>query len=228
MFGELGCFVDTDLLACKEALDRVTFASWLDGRLAADVYLNASDAAQATAIKNWLRERTEVEAVLPGGRADDMPRPGDYLTFDRLGDPIVIVRGRDSTLRAFANTCQHRGAPVVRDVKGHARTLRCQYHSWSYDIDDGRLVHVPDERDFVDLDKSIRCLPTLRCEVWDGWVFVNHDPQAPPLLQWRRSLRRRTRKVPNGANSSRRWPHLTFRTRPPSAAWREGAFTRVA
>src|SRR3954451_13251419 len=118
------------------------------------------------------------------GRDEDVPAPGDYLTFDRLGDPIVIVRGRDGALRAYFNTCQHRGAPVVRDDKGHARTLRCQYHSWSYDIDDGRLVHVPDERDFVDLDKTVRCLQKVRCEVWDGWVFINEDPEAPPLIEW--------------------------------------------
>ncbi|HKG99191.1 MAG TPA: ABC transporter permease, partial [Bradyrhizobium sp.] len=47
-----------------------TFLGWLDGRLVADVYINASDAAQATAIKAWLRERPEVEAILPGGRAE--------------------------------------------------------------------------------------------------------------------------------------------------------------
>jgi putative ABC transport system permease protein len=47
-----------------------TFIGWLDGRLAADVYINAVDAAQATAIKAWLHERPEVEAILPGGRAD--------------------------------------------------------------------------------------------------------------------------------------------------------------
>src|SRR5204863_1760718 len=47
-----------------------TFVSWLDGRLAADVYINASDTAQATAIKTWLRERPEVEAIMPGGRVE--------------------------------------------------------------------------------------------------------------------------------------------------------------
>jgi putative ABC transport system permease protein len=47
-----------------------TFLVWLDGRLAADVYVNAANDAQATEIKNWLRTRPEVEAVLPGGRAD--------------------------------------------------------------------------------------------------------------------------------------------------------------
>ncbi len=118
------------------------------------------------------------------GRSEDAPNPGDFFTFDDLGSPMVLVRGNDRVLRAFYNTCQHRGAPVVRDAKGSARLLRCQYHSWSYDIDDGHLVSVPDERDFVGLVKEERCLATVRCEVWDGWVFVNQNPDAMPLLDW--------------------------------------------
>jgi putative ABC transport system permease protein len=62
-----------------------TFVSWLDGRLAADVYLNASDAAQATAIKTWLREQPEVEAILPGGRAE----------VQMMGMPIEILAMTD-------------------------------------------------------------------------------------------------------------------------------------
>ena len=118
------------------------------------------------------------------GRVDDAPEPGDFFTFDDLDVPVLIVRGRDRRLRAFYNTCRHRGAPVVREAKGRARTLRCQYHSWTYDIDDGTLVAVPDERDFVGLDRSTRCLHSLRCEEWDGWVFVNRDLGAAPLLNW--------------------------------------------
>jgi phenylpropionate dioxygenase-like ring-hydroxylating dioxygenase large terminal subunit len=118
------------------------------------------------------------------GRTDEVPNVGDYKKFDDLGVPMIIVRGRDQTLRAYYNTCQHRGAPVVRDESGSARQLRCQYHSWTYDIDTGTLISVPDERDFVGLDKAERCLPTIRCEVWDGWVFVNQDPNAKPLLEY--------------------------------------------
>jgi phenylpropionate dioxygenase-like ring-hydroxylating dioxygenase large terminal subunit len=118
------------------------------------------------------------------GRAEDVPNPGDYFLFDDLRVPIIVIRGKDSVLRAFYNTCQHRGAPVVRDQCGTARTLRCQYHSWTYDISSGQLVSVPDERDFVDLDKTTRCLPTVRCEVWDNWIFVNQDADAMPLLEW--------------------------------------------
>ena len=118
------------------------------------------------------------------GRVEDLPGAGDFVTFDDLGPPVVLVRGRDLVIRAFYNTCQHRGAPVVRENRGSTRLLRCQYHSWSYDIESGRLVSVPDERDFVDLDKESRCLPALRCEVWDGWIFVNQDPDAMPLAEW--------------------------------------------
>ena len=117
-------------------------------------------------------------------RADDVSEPGSYLRFEDLGVPLLIVRGQDLEIRGFYNTCQHRGAPVVRDERGSARTLRCQYHSWTYDIDDGSLISVPDERDFVGLDKAQRCLPRVRCEVWDGWVFVNRNLDAPPLLDY--------------------------------------------
>ena len=118
------------------------------------------------------------------GRVEDVTAPGDFFLFDDLRAPIIVVRGNDGGLRAFYNTCQHRGAPVVRDRSGTARTLRCQYHSWTYDNVSGALINVPDERDFVDLDVTTRCLPPLRCEVWDGWIFVNQDPDAMPLLDW--------------------------------------------
>jgi phenylpropionate dioxygenase-like ring-hydroxylating dioxygenase large terminal subunit len=118
------------------------------------------------------------------GRAEDVTGPGDYFTFDDLGDPLLIVRGTDGIVRCFYNTCQHRGAPVVREAKGSARRLRCQYHSWTYEIDGGTLVALPDERDFVELDWEQRCLPQISCEVFAGFVFVNKDPEAAPLADW--------------------------------------------
>lgn len=118
------------------------------------------------------------------GRVEELAHVGDYATFDDLGVPVLLVCGKDSVVRAFYNTCQHRGAPVVRDERGSARTLRCQYHSWTYDITDGALIAVPDERDFVGLDRAERCLSQLRCETWDGWIFVNQDPDASALLDW--------------------------------------------
>jgi len=118
------------------------------------------------------------------GRAEDIPEPGDYFQFKRLGVPLLVVRGTDGVVRCFYNTCQHRGAPVVRDERGSSRRLRCQYHSWTYEVDEGSLVAVPDERDFVDLDWEQRCLPRASCDVFGGFIFVNRDPDALPLMQW--------------------------------------------
>jgi phenylpropionate dioxygenase-like ring-hydroxylating dioxygenase large terminal subunit len=118
------------------------------------------------------------------GRVEDVPNPGDYFTFSDLGVPLLIVRGTDGEIRCFYNTCQHRGAPVVRESHGSSRRLRCQYHSWTYEVDGGTLVSVPDERDFVDLDWEQRCLPRASCDTFAGFVFVNRSLQARPLREW--------------------------------------------
>ncbi|MFA7586458.1 MAG: aromatic ring-hydroxylating dioxygenase subunit alpha [Novosphingobium sp.] len=130
----------------------------------------------------------EREHVLAGswvcaGRDEDLRKPGDYRLWDRLGVPLLLIRGQDDKLRAFYNTCRHRGAPVVREACGNTRLLRCQYHSWSYGLD-GKLKGVPDERDFPGLDKAERGLIEAACDIWGGWVFVNLDSKAPPLMDY--------------------------------------------
>jgi len=114
------------------------------------------------------------------GHESEWPDNGSYRLFTRSGAPIVIVRGQDEVLRGFYNACRHRGAPVTRDVCGTARRLTCQYHSWSYDMQ-GMLKAVPDSRSFVDLDTDDLGLVPVRCEVWEGWVFVSEDLEAPTL-----------------------------------------------
>ena len=121
------------------------------------------------------------------GTEEGLREAGDYRVFDKLGVPMLLVRGRDAELRAFYNTCRHRGAPVVRQSSGRSTLLRCQYPSWTYGLD-GRLVAVPDERDFSCLDKSTRGLLPVRCETWAGIVFVNLDADAMPLLEYLGSL----------------------------------------
>ncbi len=113
----------------------------------------------------------------------EVPGPGDFRVVDLPFGPVVIIRGVDNEVRAFFNSCRHRAAPVTRETCGTARLLICQYHSWAYDTQ-GRLKNVPDERDFAELDRDDRALVSLRCETWDGWVFVATDDTAPPLLDW--------------------------------------------
>ncbi len=129
------------------------------------------------------RDRLWRRSWLLVGREEDFEGPGSFRCFERTGSPLVLVRGHDGELRAFFNTCQHRGAPVVRESCGTAKRLRCQYHSWTYDLD-GTLLQVPDRRDFKELDESSRKLRPVRCESYAGWVFVNEDPEAVPLHDW--------------------------------------------
>jgi phenylpropionate dioxygenase-like ring-hydroxylating dioxygenase large terminal subunit len=55
---------------------------------------------------------------------------GDFYTTIVADSPIVVVRGKDNVVRAFYNTCRHRGALVVADACGQASSLRCPYHFW--------------------------------------------------------------------------------------------------
>ncbi len=130
------------------------------------------------------REHLWTRTWVLAGRSEDAAEPGDYFTFDDLGVPLLVVRGTDGAINGYYNTCQHRGAPVVRDERGSARRLRCQYHSWTYEVDEGKLVAVPDERDFVDLDWERRCLPRVKCDEYAGFVFVNRDLEAQPLADF--------------------------------------------
>lgn len=117
------------------------------------------------------------------GRVEDLPEPGSYVLFDELQHPLIIVRGNDGVIRCFSNTCRHRGAPVVRDQRGTVRSLRCQYHAWTYNLE-GSLIAVTDERDFPNICKEDRPLPPAACETWGGWIWVNMNPNAKPLLDF--------------------------------------------
>jgi phenylpropionate dioxygenase-like ring-hydroxylating dioxygenase large terminal subunit len=87
-------------------------------------------------------------------------------------------------VRAFYNTCRHRGAPVVTADRGKASRLMCGYHNWTYKTD-GTLVGVPERQDFPpDFDLSCRGLLPVRCERLGNVIFVNFDDGAMPLKEW--------------------------------------------
>ena len=119
---------------------------------------------------------------LLAGHVDELPEIGSYKQWDKCGDPVILVRGKDNRIRAFFNTCQHRGAAVVKGVIGTTKVLSCNFHAWTYDLA-GQLIFVPEEHEFPGLDKSEIKLTPLRCELWGNLIFINRDLQAPPLLQ---------------------------------------------
>ena len=112
---------------------------------------------------------------------DELPNTGDYLQVEAIPEPVFLVRGEDDVVRAFYNTCMHRGSALVLDQAGHAgRRLTCPYHSWAYTLD-GRLAGYPDAGNFSDLDTDCHALATVRCEAWGPFIFINLDLSAPPL-----------------------------------------------
>lgn len=114
--------------------------------------------------------------------ADELPRPGSYRLWRKTGSPIIIVRGSDNRIRAFYNTCRHRGAPLIEDDHGEAKGLYCRYHGWTYDLS-GNLRAVREMRDFPGMDTSCRGLTEVRCEMYGNWVFINENPDSEPLLE---------------------------------------------
>ncbi|HMB78378.1 MAG TPA: aromatic ring-hydroxylating dioxygenase subunit alpha [Kiloniellaceae bacterium] len=113
------------------------------------------------------------------GRADELPDPGDYMTFDILEEPVLIIRGDDGEIRALSNVCRHRGM-LVAAGRGNGKHLSCPYHAWTYDSR-GRLVAAPHMNKRAGFDRSKVCLPAFRSEIWQGFIFVTLDAETPPL-----------------------------------------------
>lgn len=127
------------------------------------------------------RERMWNRAWLFAGHTDQLPNPGSWFLTRNTGSPILIVRDLSGEVRAFYNTCQHRGAPLVTADAGESRGFVCGYHGWSYTLE-GKLTAVRDKRDFVDLDFACRSLVPVRCERLGNLIFVNEDADAQPLM----------------------------------------------
>jgi choline monooxygenase len=116
------------------------------------------------------------------GRVDYVPNPGDYYTVDFVGVPLVIVRDDNRQVRAFVNSCRHRGAKVVTG-KGTAKALKCGYHGWIYRTD-GTLAACAGMQNSVGFDKADYPLVPVKCETWSGFIFVNFDPDSESLARF--------------------------------------------
>ena len=113
------------------------------------------------------------------GRVDQVAKPGDYFSYDLLGEPLVTVRDTDGVLRVMSRVCRHRGFLVIGGA-GNRKSLQCQYHLWSYGLD-GRLLGAPEMQQASGFDRASCRLPEIRHEQWQGWIFVNLDTSASAL-----------------------------------------------
>jgi 3-phenylpropionate/trans-cinnamate dioxygenase subunit alpha len=115
-----------------------------------------------------------------------IPDPGDFLNTYMGGDPVIVARQRDGSVRAYLNAGRHRGRKVCRAEDGNARNFMCTYHGWTYDLG-GNLVNVPnlDDAYHNELDKTRWGLVQVaQIDSYKGLWYATFDPTAPPLLDY--------------------------------------------
>ncbi len=114
-------------------------------------------------------------------RIDDVSRPGAYHTLEHFDESVLVVRNHAGEIGAFHNTCRHRGSKLL-DGCGRVQSINCPYHGWRYGLD-GSLQAVPRAEGFERLAQSRMSLLKIRTETWAGFVWINLDDDAPPLLE---------------------------------------------
>ncbi len=117
------------------------------------------------------------KAWLCAGRADALKEPGDYMTMEISGEPVIILRDKDGALRGLSNVCRHRMSTLL-EGRGHVRAIVCPYHAWTYNLD-GSLRGAPAMTLNESFCKEVIGLPQVRVENWLGWIMVTLNPDAP-------------------------------------------------
>jgi phenylpropionate dioxygenase-like ring-hydroxylating dioxygenase large terminal subunit len=145
--------------------------------MADTVYRN--EVSDYTCRKQFARERELFfrRGTLFVGLSCLLPQPGDYMTHDYAGAPILLVRQDDATLRGFLNVCRHRGARVAEGSGHGVKRFLCPYHAWAYAAD-GRLVARPDERSFAEIDRASCSLRELPVAEQYGMIWLSPTPGA--------------------------------------------------
>ncbi len=131
--------------------------------------------------------RREVERIFMKvwnfvGSIDQIPNPGDYFTLDFVGVPLVILRDGHGKLRAFANSCRHRGSELLSG-SGNCKLIVCPYHSWTYDLA-GKLRGAPEMEKTHGFDKQDYSLVPIKLDTWGGFLFINFDEKSGPLKDY--------------------------------------------
>lgn len=144
---------------------------------------------------DWEVENVFRKEWLCLAHVSQVPAIGDFLNVDILGESLLVIRDKSNVVRVLSRVCPHRGMDImppgfgydghspaeVRDGVsgcGHTRLLLCPYHSWTFELD-GRLKACAEMQEARGFNRDEWGLSTYRCEVWQGFVFVNLDGDAP-------------------------------------------------
>ncbi|OBJ46448.1 hypothetical protein A5630_11575 [Mycolicibacterium mucogenicum] len=134
-------------------------------------------------------------------RVENLAQPRDSILYEINGREYIVVRVDETTIKAYPNTCLHRGRRL-RDGDGRIGRIRCNYHGFTWNTD-GELVSVPTSWDFEGLvEPGCMRLPEVRTGIWQGFVFINSDPDCEPLESFVGGLDAHFQRIPLGTWST--------------------------
>jgi phenylpropionate dioxygenase-like ring-hydroxylating dioxygenase large terminal subunit len=130
----------------------------------------------------WKHVFTKVWHV--GGLVSELEEPGDWVSHNLGQESVIMILQEDGSIKAFFNTCIHRGNRLVWSDLGGGERITCSYHGWQYGKD-GTLVHAQDAEDVMGGNPCGKArLVEMPCDTWGGFIWFNMDPGAKPLLEW--------------------------------------------
>ncbi len=175
-----------------------------DIQATADIPLERSRTLPAASYTNAEFLDWEVAHILGAGwvclaHKSQIPKPGDFINLDVLGEPLIVVHGKDGEIRVLSRVCPHRAMDIMppgfgydghgpadategKPGCGHTRIFLCPYHHWSFELD-GRLKGCPEMHKAECFQRDDVGLKTFRCEVWHGFVFLNLSGDAAPVAE---------------------------------------------
>ena len=142
-------------------------------------YEEFTSAAYAAAEHEHMWSRTWQWAC----REEHIPGVGDHYVYDIGPYSVIVTRVTENQIKAFINSCTHRGTRLLgEEGPGFGQSFNCPFHGWSWHLD-GALKDVPGRWDFPHVCEATHSLQEAACESWQGFIFVNLDPNAPPLSE---------------------------------------------
>lgn len=156
-----------------EDWDRLTFRVNREAYRSADVFA---------------REREEIwlKSWLYLGHETEIAEPNDFTVRTLAGRPLIFCRDGGGEVRAWLNSCPHRGTVLCRETEGSTKLFQCFYHAWTF-RNNGEVAAIPDDAAYEgsdDLRATMTLRPVPRLEIHEGYVFVSFNPDAPPLLEY--------------------------------------------
>lgn len=152
----------------------------------------AADACVSEAHFELEREKIFRKSWWPVCRVEEIEKPGDFMVrkIHFADTSVVVLRGGDDKISAFYNVCSHRGNSVISVTPGEHKffgrargeAVVCRFHGWVYGTR-GDLIYVPQEDRFPEkFQKCDNGLAPIRCEIWNGFVFINLQAQPTQTL----------------------------------------------